>query len=51
MTVLADFLGAALVMGFWVLVAFGLAFIGVFVMNLIGERVYGKKNRDERSRR
>lgn len=48
MSVLMDFLGAALVMGFWVLVAFGLAFIGVFVMNLIGERVYGKQKRRDR---
>lgn len=44
LTVFMDFLWAALVMVAWVGVALVLAFIGVFLMNLIGERVYGKSN-------
>jgi hypothetical protein len=48
LTVFWDFLGAAAVMAVWVGVAFVLAFAGVFVMNLIGERIYGRGNRNER---
>ena len=44
MSVFWDFLMAAAVMAAWVGVALVLAFIGVFLMNLIGERVYGKSN-------
>ena len=36
------FLEAAAVMAGWVAVAFILAFIGRFLMELVGERVYGK---------
>lgn len=38
-----DLAFAATVMAAWVGVAFVLAFIGVFVMNLIGDRIYGKE--------
>ena len=44
LTVFMDFVWAATVMAAWVGVAFVLAFIAIFVMNLIGERVYGKVN-------
>lgn len=44
LTVFMDFVWAATVMAAWVGVALVLAFIGVFLMNLIGERVYGKSN-------
>ena len=35
---------AALVMLGWVAVAFVLAFIGYFLVDLIGERIYGKNS-------
>jgi len=44
LTVFMDFAWAATVMAAWVGVAFVLAFIAIFVMNLIGDRVYGKTN-------
>jgi hypothetical protein len=42
LTVFWDFALAATVMLAWVGVALVLAFIGFFLMDLIGERVYGK---------
>jgi len=45
MTVFMDFLAAALVMAAWVGVAFVLAFAAVFVLDLVGDRIYGKPNR------
>lgn len=50
MSVLSEFLLAALVMAAWVGVAFVLAFVGVFVMNLIGDRIYGRQANEERGR-
>ena len=50
LTVFWDFLGAAAVMAVWVGVAFVLAFAGVFVMNLVGERIYGRQANKERGR-
>lgn len=44
LTAVVELIWAALVMAAWVGIAFGLAFIGVFVMDLIGERVYGRDN-------
>lgn len=44
LTVFIDFVWAATVMAAWVGVAFVLAFIGTFLMNLVGDRVYGKMN-------
>lgn len=40
------FFEAAAVMAGWVAIAFILAFIGRFLMELVGERVYGKQRRD-----
>lgn len=45
MSLLFDFLVAALVMAAWVGVAFVLAFVAVFVLDLIGDRNYGRQNR------
>ena len=42
LTVFMDFVWAATVMAAWVGVALVLAFIGYFLMDLVGERVYGK---------
>jgi uncharacterized membrane protein (DUF485 family) len=50
MSVFMDFLTAALVMAAWVGVAFVLAFVAVFVMDLIGERIYGRQANKERGR-
>lgn len=43
MSVFWDFCLAATVMAAWVGVAFILAFIGTFVMNLIGDWLYGRR--------
>ena len=48
LTAFGDFGFAALVMLGWVVIAFTLLFIGVFVMNLIGDWVYGRQPKDKR---
>ena len=48
LTVFWDFAFAATVMAAWVGVAFILAFFGTFVLNLIGDWVYGKRERSRR---
>ena len=42
MTALIDFAFTAMVLAFWVVVAFVIAFIGRFLIDFIGERVYGR---------
>ena len=42
LSTLWDFGIAALVMAAWVAVAFVLAFVGYFLTDLIGERIYGR---------
>jgi len=44
MSVFWDFAYAATVMAAWVGIAFILAFIGVFLMNLIGDWIYGRNS-------
>lgn len=39
---LYDFALTAMVMAFWVGVAFVIAFVGRFLIDLVGERVYGR---------
>lgn len=50
LTVFWDFAFAATVMALWVLAALALVFIGVFLMNLIGDRVYGRQTNKGRGR-
>ena len=44
LTAVWDFGIAALVMAAWVGVAFCLAFVGYFFVDLIGERIYGRNS-------
>ena len=43
MSVFWDFALAATVMAAWVGIAFILAFVGTFLLNLIGDWLYGKR--------
>lgn len=46
LTAFWDLAFAATVMAAWVGIAFIVAFIGVFVMNLIGDWIYGRNRRN-----
>lgn len=48
LTAAFDFLVAFTVMCAWAAIAFVLLFIGYFLMDLIGERVYGKQRERRR---
>lgn len=50
LTVFWDFAIAATVMALWVLAAFALAFVGYFLTDLIGDRIYGRQTNKGRGR-